>query len=820
MSPEQGIVDAAVQGMGLSGLLAARAEARRLVEDDGVHYGVEGDRRWTIDPMPMVIGHEEWADLEAGLQQRALVLNLLLEDIYGQQLLLKDGTIPAEMVLGHAGFLHQAHGIPMPNDAHLTMLATDLGRTQSGAWCVMADRTSAPSGAGYAMVNRRITSRVMADLHRVTRLTRLRGFFTATRQALQQAAPGTDHAPRGVMLWSGSVSETAYEQGFLATLLGLSLVEAEDLTTHEGALWVEDPDGRVRVDLLLRRIDSHYCDPLEWRSDSQLGIAGMLHATRVGNLTVANRLGSGVLENAGLLSVLPRAARAMLGEDLRLPTAQTWWCGTAQGLSHVTRNLDSLVVKPIARGLTSSSVPGWALTDAERDDLTARIRQRPWEWVGQEAVHTSTAPVVTDTGLQERRTVLRTFGVNTRDGWVHMRGGLARVAQDDSTFLVANTAGALAKDVWVLDSDEAVSTQLTRPTRDEIHLWTEGSDPRPLPPRAADNLYWFGRYGERVDSTNRLLVAALDLSEDFGNRPGTPGHRVMQQVFEAIETLTALQTAPDAPSHSSRQLLRRTATDPALVGSLAHDITMLDRAAHEVPDRLSADVWPLLATLNRLMAEANGSPDLDEVRSETMAIAGVTAESMVRDNSWAMVDAGIRVERAVNTLWFLTALFDADLSANVEGHLVEVLAGVCDSGITHQRRQASGVGPSRPLHAAVLLLVLDPTNPRSVAFQLQRLADDLELMGDETCRGQAKAVLASLRMHRGTLLGGERTAVWDVLEEAETAVRRVSQSIAERHFGRSRPRVVTHTRWLTPVTPRLSDTPPMANERTDEEGED
>lgn len=799
---EQQLVSAAVQGMGLSGLLAARAEARRLVDDDGVHYGGAGrNRPWTIDPVPMVVGAQEWHSLEEGVAQRNRVLDLLLADIYGPQRMLREGVIPAEVILGHQDFLHQAHGVGVPDGLHLTLSGTDLGRTADGAWCVMSDRTSAPSGAGYAMVNRRITSRVMADLHRVTRLHRLRGFFTTMRSALHQAAPHEDHAVRGALLWSGSASETAYEQGFLASLLGFSLVEAEDLTVNDGRLWIEDPEGRSRLDVLVRRIDSHYADPLEWRSDSQLGVAGLLTTARLGNLTIANPLGSGVLENPGLLPFLPEVTRRLLGEDQILPSAQTLWCGDRASLDQVVQHVEDLVLKPIHRGRAGGSVPGWTLSSAQREELLARVRQEPWAWVGQEPVHTSTTPVVTREGLVPRRTVLRTFGVATGQGWAIMPGGLARVAADDDSFTVSTMTGALVKDVWVLDSGDALPPLASaRPGPEQ--LWVEGHDPRPLPPRAADNLYWVGRYSERADATNRLLVVALDLSEDFGNRPGTAGHQVMHQVFEAITALTALPADPTVPGHSSRQVLRRAATDPELVGSLAHDVANLHRAAHEVPDRLSEDVWPLLARLQRLMTEAQGSPDFEEIRQATLAFAGITSESMVRDSSWAFLDSGIRLERALNTLWFMGALFTEDLSSGVEGHLVDSLARVCESAMTHHRRAAAGEHPARPLHAAISLLVLDEANPRAVVHLLRRFADDMRLLGDDSCVTAAGELAADLRAHRHTLFSDDTAAALEVLGAAEARLRRLSDDLSTRHFGRSRPRMVTQAQWVTTVPPR------------------
>ena len=800
--PQQ-IVAAAVDGLGTPGLLAAKAETRRLILEDGVHYGAAPHaRHWTLDPIPMVIDSADWATIEAGVTQRLQVLNALLADIYGEQRLLRSGVVPPEIILGHGFFLHQAHGVPVAGNQHLSIVGTDLARGPDGAWQVLSDRTAAPSGAGYAMVNRRITSRVMAALHRGTRLRRLRSFFTAMRQSLLAAAPESSSAPRGALLWSGSASETAYEQGFLATLLGYSLVEADDLIVRDATLWIQDGEHRTRVDVLLRRVDSAFCDPLEWLPESQLGVAGLLEASRQGRLSIANRLGSGVLENAGLLAYLPHITRALLGEDLLMPSSQTWWCGDPISRQHVLKNLETLVVKPLRRREDAPSRPGWMLSAGQREELTRRIQAEPWAWAGQDPVMSSTAPLVTGGGLVPRRMVLRTFGAATDGGYTLMPGGLARVAGDAETWQVSGSTGAVAKDVWVLDSEESVPNTLALPSAHERTLWVEGTDPRPLPPRVADNLYWYGRYGERVDFTTRLLAQALDLSEDYGSRIGSTGYQVLHLIREAVSAITALPPEAEESPASSRQSLRRAATDPEMVGSLARDIRSLVRAAQEVPDILSSGAWPLLSSLERAMKAGDESLELDDVTGATMALAGLNAESMVRDNSWAFIDAGVRVERATNVLSLLREVFGADVPMLVEDQAGEAVMSVCESLITHHRHSAMGGSAARPLHAATALLVLDEANPRSVAFQFRQLASDLRLLSDDGVARRVEEVLGVLSSTAGLLLTGDRGAIVEILLSTEQSLLEVSETIARGHFSRPTPRIFRQAAWLTPNPPR------------------
>ena len=454
--PGHAEVAAALDAMGLGGLLAARDEARRLVHDDGIHYGgpvvgepspglplaadpgvvpeagaaagpeaglgtgwrtgpgalPEAGRAWSLDPVPVVLDFAQWARLEHGLEQRAGVLDALFADAYGRRRFVRDGLVPPEVILGHPGFLRAADGVRMiPGDRQLVLAATDLARDAAGNWTVLADRTANPSGSGYAMANRRITTRVMASLHRAHSLSRMRGFFHAMSVALQRISPTGADVPRVVLLSPGTASETAYEQGFLATLLGFPLVEAEDLTVRDAQVWLRVPHRADRVDVVLRRVDADWCDPLDLRPESQLGLPGLVEATRLGHVAVANPLGAGFLENPGLLPFLPGVARAVLGSELELPAAQTWWCGDDASRSHVLAALDRLVIKPIARGVRSATRYGWLLSSAERAALADRIAAQPWRWVGQEPLPMSTAPVVTSRGLEPRWFLLRTFGV-------------------------------------------------------------------------------------------------------------------------------------------------------------------------------------------------------------------------------------------------------------------------------------------------------------------------------------------------------------------------------------------------------------------------
>ncbi|MTD46027.1 hypothetical protein GKE82_17470 [Conexibacter sp. W3-3-2] len=416
----------ALRGLGTAALLDRRAEAARLLDQDGVVYHAYEDQRsdaWLLDPLPTVLTSREWLLLEAGLIERAELLNLVLEDLYGARDLLRRGIVPPEVVYGHDGFLRACDGIRLPGTQQLFSYAADLGRDASGAWVVVSDRAQAPSGFGYALENRLVVSRVLPSLYRDAHVHRLAPFFRQLRTALQEAAPPGVDDPRIVVLSPGPWNETAFEHGILASTLGYPLVEGADLTVRRDGVWMRSLGRLEPVHVILRRVDGDSCDPLELRADSLLGVPGLVEASRRGVVSVVNTLGSSALENPALLAYLPRISRHLLGRELRLPTVPSWWCGDEDGRAEVLARLDELVVRPLSRGAGSATVFGWELSNHELEELRARIEARPGAWVGQERVITSSTPTLTDDGLVARRSLLRSFAVARNDSYAVMPGG-------------------------------------------------------------------------------------------------------------------------------------------------------------------------------------------------------------------------------------------------------------------------------------------------------------------------------------------------------------------------------------------------------------
>jgi uncharacterized circularly permuted ATP-grasp superfamily protein/uncharacterized alpha-E superfamily protein len=757
----------------------------RGIRENGVTYNVYADekgadRPWEVDPLPLVLSAAEWAGIEAGIAQRAGLLNAVLADIYGPQRLLRSGAIPPAVVFGHGGFLHQVQGIRPPGGIHLFHYAADLARSPDGHWWVANDRTQAPSGAGYALENRLIVSRVFPQLFHDLQVQHLAAFFEALRDALRRWSPRGGGAPLIVLLTPGPYNETYFEHALLARYLGFPLVEGSDLTVRDDCVWMKTIDGLTRVHAILRRQDDDYCDPLELRSDSALGVAGLTECARRGNVMIANALGSGVLESGALLGYLPSLSRELLGEPLKLPSVATWWLGEPAALADASARLDRLIIKPLER--TPRQPPLFA-GDLSRDDLVllrARIAARPHRYVAQEWVHVSQAPVL-ERGPPETlaaRTVgLRVFAVATPDGWHVMPGGLTRVAVDGDSRDIAMQRGGRSKDTWVLsDAPVNAAFSLLTTTVDADDLV---SSEAAIASRAAENLFWFGRYGERCDASVRLLRVALShlIDEVGGRSDGSVPAVALARRLGLIEG-----------SGDPTQQLRRAATQPER--ALAERLRQLSRVAFNLRDRMSADNW---RSLNRLIADPvfrrHASLPLtltwlDRAVTSLMTLSGFVLDGMTRGIGWRFLSIGRRLERLATLSQALQVAVDEGRS-----HGLDWLLEFADSTVTYRSRYLV-----RPEWLPVLDMVLrDEANPRSVAFQVKGLTDYIVRL--EQTHGRFASDLlapaqAALRALGAGDLDPDSAAMAEVLEQLRRAAYAVSDELSLKFFAHATSRSV------------------------------
>ncbi len=738
---------AALDSMGTDNLELRRKEAQRLLRENGVTYNVYGDsknltRPWQLDPVPLLISSEEWGVIEAGLKERAELLDLILKDIYGKQSLLKKGLLPPELVFGHEGFLHPCVGALQKQKRHLTIYSANLARGPNGRMWVLDDRAQAPSGSGYALENRTVLTRVLPDVFRQTQVRRLSGFFKSLHKGLVDIAPHKKEDPRIVILTPGPLNETYFEHAYLAAYLGYTLVQGGDLTVRDGKVWLKSLSGLQAVDVILRRVDDSFCDPLALRSESKLGVAGLLEAVRRGNVAIANPLGSSVLENPGLMAFLPRLARYYLNDDLKLPSIATWWCGQSRERDFVLQHIDSLVIKPINRGFGNYAVFGGSLSSKEKETLRSQIMAKPHLFIGQEQVSFSTLPAFIDQKIEPRNAVLRNFVVASGNDYQVMPGGLTRVARQKDNLIVSNQAGGISKDTWVLaaEPDKPISLW-TQPKRNQLI----DANVEALTSRAADNLFWVGRNLERTEAVTRLLrVILLKHREAFEFKDPIDAEclcvllRTFTQVTGTYPGFTKCdEQFIKAPEAELISLVK----DAFRPGSLTSNVQAFFQAAFSIRDLWSQDTWRSVDNIQRRWQHRVNNSDLkieqmpshlDDLMIGIVAFTGLTSESMTREAAWLMLDSGRRLERALA----LIALFRSTLALRHEDALqtqvLEAVLVATDSLTIYQRRYRSYI----QLPLVLELLLLDDAHPRSLAYQLQQLSVHIAALPRSKRKGQ------------------------------------------------------------------------------------
>ena len=707
--------------------------ARHRIRENGVSYNVYGDplgmdRPWNLDAIPLLIPPAEWSRLEAGLIQRARLLNWILADLYGPQKLLRDGHIPPALVFGNPGFLRPCHGISVPGNVHVHLLAVDLARSPDGRWWVLSDRTEAPSGAGYALENRIVLASTFPDLFREAGVERLASFFASFRETLLKLSGA--RSPRVVLLTPGPYNETYFEHSYLARYLGFTMVQGGDLTVRGSRVYLKSLEGLKPVDVILRRVDGGFCDPLELRSDSYLGVAGLVEAVRAGNVVVANALGSGLIETSAFMPFLPGLSKRLLGEDLALPSVATWWCGQPEALRYVQDNLNFLVIKPAFPSLGHPPVFGGKLSAEDRAQLLQKVNERPQHFAGQELLDISSVPVWGDAGLTPRRVVLRVYLAAAGDSWIAMPGGLARVSPTRNTPVVSMQSGGGSKDTWVLSS-RPVSNFTLLPSRDlPVPLKRGGSSD--LPSRAADHLFWLGRYAERSEHLCRVLRSILVRITGESAALETSGFESWMRLHATLESPYSrlLKDDPQDRHGQTRDLEQEILSlifEEQRRDSLTSNFARAARAAAQVRDRLSSDLLRVVSQFGAVTRATDGaawgyvSPAdalavLNRSVGTLAALRGIEMENMTRGAGWQFLSIGRRIERAIHLVDLFRAII---VPLNPETWpALELLLEVADSSMTYRSRYFTEIQVPPVLD----LLMNDDMNPRSLAFQINDLS--------------------------------------------------------------------------------------------------
>lgn len=726
-------------------------DMQRLLKENGVTYTIYNhstghQRSWEIDTIPYIIPEEEWVQLTKGLEQRAALLNLILQDIYGPQRLIRENIIPAELIYEHPGFVRQMVGVGIKGNSYLPFYSADMARSADGQFWIMADRTQAPSGSGYALENRQAMSRALPELFAGMPVRRLSTYFDAVYNTLVGIAPRGIENPRIVVLTPGSGNETYFEHAYLAAFLGLSLVEGNDLMVKGDHVWLKTMEGLEKVDVIMRRVDDSYCDSLELRPESLLGIPGLLHVVRKGNIALANPLGSSVVENAGLVPFLPRIAQYFGLGDLWLPSIATWWCGQEKEKEYVLEHFTELIIKKIYRsgGGKASVFDGAALSEKEKLNLKAAIQKQPQLYIGQEKVVFAATPISENEHVTAGHAVFRSFLVNDGQQVNVMPGGLTRTGDDKDGIIISNQIGSLSKDTWILGEDAAENIAAV-----QQHRWknTVNNHAGTLPSHTAETLFWVGRYIERVIGNARLLKTVVQYIFQ-GNRQESDNTFTAEEIL--LRALTAVTyTHPgfiEGEDHADALAnpwpeLRDLVLNEQRTGSLAFTLHQFRNNIFSTREYWNLDIWKVIHQMDNNWVKAallpQGDPvgiieSIESVTNSMYAILGLNRESVRRDQGWRMMDTGRKLEQSLNSIVLLKSVFAAKQEEGAEHDLIESVLSCNQSLVTYRYTYRDYL--QMPL--MLDLLVLDTENPKALSYMIGKLKANIQHLPKSENNGQ------------------------------------------------------------------------------------
>lgn len=717
-----------IDAMGHQELADRQKKAQSILRDDGATFNLLSlplkTNAWTLDPIPMLISSEEWADIESGLIERSELFNLILKDIYGERTLIKQGILPPEIIFDHPGFIRQCQDIRLNGQHQLLMQAMDLIRLPDGTFTIVSDRTQAPNGAGYALENRTVLSRVLPSMFRDSQVHRLSLYFHTLRQTLSTLGRHLSVNPRIVVLTPGTQSASYFEHTFLANYLGYSLVQGSDLTVRRGKLWMKALNGLKKVDVILRRVDDVFCDQAELLTDRYTGVPGLLEVIREGNVVVANPLGSGILETPALLKYLPAISQYFLGHPLKIPSVQTWWCGDSNDLDYVTANIGNLIIKQSIRRYGKASVYGRELTIEQQKKLIEKIKLSPHRYVAQGYVSASQTASWQGDRISSQPTILRTFTVSNLTSYSAMPGGLSRVSNSNHASVVTNYFSSQSKDTWILASEPEKHLSLLDQTQGNT---TEYDAQANLPSRVIENLFWMGRYAERAETSLRLLRTVFIQLENSDPLP-----------FECQKVLLrslSIQTG-SIPGFCAEELelfnqpeaeLLKLITDKKSPGSIKSNLRFLVNCSEQVKEMLSADTRKIINDLQDHILQLDSvfkdrlpaAPEefLDDIVTSLLALSGLNHESMLRGVDWRFQALGRRTERAVQTATLIRSAFSYSLPQYEQQQIIESVLLTVEALISYRRRYRTQQG----IACGLDLIMMDESNPRSLYYQFNEL---------------------------------------------------------------------------------------------------
>ncbi|WP_298763930.1 circularly permuted type 2 ATP-grasp protein [uncultured Polaribacter sp.] len=725
--------------LGIPKLIKKQEDLDWLLSENGVTYNVYNDpnglnRPWSLNIIPFIIDQKEWNSLEEGLKQRATLFDLILKDIYGKRELISEGIVPQEIIYSHRGFLRPCDQIQYNTNKNLLIHSADLARGPDGRMWVVNDRTAAPSGMGYALENRFSTREVVPNFFTDINVQQPFDFFKDFNELLINSAPNNKKDPNIVILTPGPHNETYFEHSYLSSFLGYPLVKGNDLVVRDEKVWIKTLKGLIQVDVIYRRVDDAFVDPLELRGDSYLGVAGLLKVVRKNNVAIMNPVGSSVLENPGLIPFLNSICKYFLKEELLLPQIASWWCGQEKELKYVLENIKDLVVKPIDKTNRESIYFCEFLSEKELEKLKQKILAKPYRFVAQQKISFSTAPNLTKENLEPRKVMCRTFSVAKENSYSVMPGGLVRVAAEREELNVSNQKGGTSKDFWVTNTSDDFTKKRQR------YHWHHSSTNvlkgiENLQSNTAENLFWSGRYLARTLATARYIRMVLNQTSNAEFNKRESDSESLQILYQSVTHLTSI--FPGFSGKNKEKALENPLKEIAIVlfedtkvGSLAHALLSFKNSYYSLRNLWSKDMWRVYDMLQKEWQDFDKKDHenipkitklLDNIITKLIAFIGLIEESILVDQGLLLYFIGLQIELATITIDKTRALLAITYDEDVEYEILESLLNSHESLNIYRYSFRSYLN----VENVVNLILLDNSYPKSLKYQIKRIRKDV-----------------------------------------------------------------------------------------------
>lgn len=727
-----------LENAGIKQLEQKQLEIDWRLEDNGVTYNIYNDpegnnRRWNLDPIPLVLTQEEWDEVTKGLKQRAKLLNLIFKDLYTEQKLIKEGIIPAEIVFGHKSFIPEVFNFKNKDYYSLRFYASDISRGPDGKFWVINDRTQSPSGLGYAIENRLTMNSISNDLYPNVEIKKIASFIEGYKNTLKTLSPSNQENPLIALLTPGPLNETYFEHAYLSSFLDLTLVQGEDLLVKNNHLWLKSLKGLRKVDTLIRRVDAQYCDPLELKNYSQLGVAGLVNVVREDNLSMINPIGVGILENIGLNPFMKNIANYLLNEELILPQIATWWCGQKKELDFVLENLKNLIVKKIDRTDNIEIYFGNKLNETQLLQLKEKIEKTPQYYVGQEIIDFSTTASFSKGKVEPRNTVIRAFSYQQDEDYNVLQGGLVRVSPSKDSLVVSNQKGGTSKDLWILGKDEEFNSNNIFKNRVFIDSRLEN-----ISTKRAENLFWMGRYLNRAIITARMLRFNLKSMLNINRYDDNTNSKQTTKILNnALSHLTMcypgfLDEELKSPLNEIISLIK----DKNRVGTLSFSLSLLSNLNTNVKNLLTMEAWRIYEKMQKewniylkreVLTNKDHINELDKLLIYLMAYKELIDESIFKEQGLILYDIGCKIEISQLLISKLRSLLTLKLDKLLEYDVLDSMLNSYESYNSYRAYYKS----SLDLKNALDFLLFNRKYPKSLIYIITQLLEDLKELPNE-----------------------------------------------------------------------------------------